>query len=222
VVLCDGCSGSDLFDDLFQKAQKSRNQICAVCTRFYFYSIKKIYQSIVTTSEFIPDYKKYTTFQLFEVYRRMDRNDHPERLKAIENEIKNRMDLPEETDLSEKLDIYELDNIYKNYFEKEKREERIKKDSRYLYVILNVSLILSLVSFYSGFIKKDLGSSPLIVKMLIVVFIVLTAIGWISNLAKEQIEVRGIRIKKTENPRLFYSYIIISLVVIILFFFSII
>ena len=173
-------------------------------------------------SDFIPDYKNYTTFELFEIYRRIDRLNHSKRLKAIEYEIKRRMKIPIEKDLSNEININELDSIYERHFAKEKRKRLIKKESKILYWITTISLIGGILIFHSGFIAHNLGEHPLINKIIIGILILGLTYGLASSVIKEQFQTDKIKIKKEENPKLYLYTIIMSSLLIILLLLSII
>ena len=173
-------------------------------------------------SDFIPDYKNYTTFELFEVYRRIDRQNHSQRLKAIEYEIKWRMKIPIEKDLSKEININELDKIYERHFAKERRGKLITKESRTVYWLTIISLIGGIILFYSGFIAHNFGEHPLINKIQVGILTLGLTYGLISTVLKEQIQIEKIKINKEENPRLYLYTIIMSSLLIILLLLSII
>jgi len=167
------------------------------------------------TKDFIPDYKNYSLYELIEVYSRIDRTNHPDRLEAIGKEIKIRMNLTENTDIGQRLSSDKLEKLLRDFKEKENRALEIKKRSKTIYHKIFFHLLFTLMTCYLVFSNLKWVDDFQYDKIFEAIMILGMTYYLIKSILSDKIEEEGFYIKKTENKKLYYADIIISSIIII-------
>ncbi len=100
--------------------------------------------------EFIPNYSRYSTTELIDVYNRIDKINNPIRTKAIEDELRKKLNIDPILNFTDESVITMLKNFSGNHDsiddEKPKYEKRIRNGWIATVVLATIILVLTILS----------------------------------------------------------------------------
>ena len=103
--------------------------------------------------EFIPDYSKYNTNELIDVYNRIDKTNNPKRTKAIEEELRKKLNIDPILNFNDETVKKKLNNILlsDNFekVEKPKYEKRIRRGWISGIIVGSLTLLITIISLNS-------------------------------------------------------------------------
>lgn len=153
-------------------------------------------------SDFIPDYSKYSLPQLIDVYKRIENEKYPEKVKIIKDEIILKLNLGRDID----FDSYETQRLFdkilaEGYPFKPKKIKNValgKKIDSVGWIILYISILLFIINekYKSEYVSSFamLGTSLFL------------AANVIQSYYTEIIHIKFISIKKSDSPGNFLSF----------------
>lgn len=103
--------------------------------------------------EFIPDYSRYETVELIDVYKRIDKANNPKRTMAIENELRKKLNIDTILNFNDDSVKNNLDNYLETGKfedkEKTKYEKKIRNGWIAGVVLATITLLLTIISLKS-------------------------------------------------------------------------
>ena len=177
-------------------------------------STKKLQQSYTHyLKKSIPDYSKYSIYNLVDVYTRIDRKTNTDEIKVIEEQIRYRLNIDPLVDLSEariQKQFLEILNNEKPLVGQSKEDYEISRIlSRLQLVVLFIAVVLMVIYFsgYKNEIIINLGLGFML-------FVFLTE--FINSFYSDQINIGASSIEYNKSPILFriFQFLTISLTII--------
>lgn len=167
------------------------------------------------TSKYIPNYEKYSLYELVDVYRRIDRQRNPENVMLIEEQIRIKMNLPASSDLSDKGIQNQFDEIISenNPISRKKREN--EEIVGYIKTVEYACIIAGIIIMVIALSKKNLNEN-------------ITWLGFglmgmglaaelLQSIFTEEISLKGSTFTKSDQPFMFgcAQFMIVGLIVLI-------
>ncbi len=162
--------------------------------------------------KYIPDYSKYSAYQLVDIYFRIDREMNPENFALIKKEIKSKLGLPDNADLDTPAIQNKLNKILEmGEANKQNGNKRYWLDSIPLYLSFLILILLALFSVSSGIILALMVATYTISALMI-------------SFLTDRICFERFTISKEDKPYLFeilqISYALVSIIFIFFILFS--